>query len=101
MRRTRCRPLTISMTAPGAVATPPSTSPAAPGITEDILASEEPGTKGNTTVIVQTVAGSTAARFRVPSRAIQRGHPVRDLAAVACENLHKTSPRKRQVLAHL
>ena len=58
MRRTRCRPLTISMTAPGAVATPPSTSPAAPGITEDILASEEPGTKGNTTVIVQTVAGS-------------------------------------------
>ena len=79
-------PLTISVTAPGAVATPPSTSTAAPGITEDILASQEPGlttqqaqatvsgktapgatvdiaasqpgTKGNTTVIVQTVAGS-------------------------------------------
>ena len=83
MRRTRCRPLTISMTAPGAVATPPSTSTAAPGITEDILASEEPGTKGNTTVIVQTVAAPTAARFRVPSRAIQRGDPVSDLAAVS------------------
>ena len=79
-------PLTISVTAPGAVATPPSTSTAAPGITEDILASQEPGlttqqtqatvsgkttpgatvdiavgqpgTPGNTTVIVQTVAGS-------------------------------------------
>jgi hypothetical protein len=79
-------PLTISVTAPGAVATPPSTSTAAPGITEDILASEEPGlttqqaqatvsgktapgatvditvgqpgTTSNTTVIVQTVAGS-------------------------------------------
>jgi hypothetical protein len=65
---------------------PPSTSTAAPGITEDILASQEPGlttqqaratvsgktapgatidiaasqpgTKGNTTVIVQIVAGS-------------------------------------------
>jgi glucoamylase len=79
-------PLTTSVTAPGAVATPPSTSTAAPGITEDILASQEPGlitqqtqatvsgktapgatvdiavgqpgTAGNTTVIVQTVAGS-------------------------------------------
>ncbi len=79
-------PLTISVTAPGAVATPPSRSTAAPGITEDILASQEPGlttqhtqatvsgktapgalvdiavgqpgTKGNTTVIVQAVAGS-------------------------------------------
>ena len=79
-------PLTISVTAPGAVATPPSTSTAAPGITEDILASQEPGlttqqaqatvsgktapgatvdiavgqpgTPGNTTVIVQAVAGS-------------------------------------------
>ena len=79
-------PLTISVTAPGAVATPPSMSTAAPGITEDILASQEPGlttqqaqatvsgktapgatvdiavgqpgTPGNTTVIVQTVAGS-------------------------------------------
>jgi glucoamylase len=79
-------PLTISVTAPGATATPPSTSTAAPGITEDILASQEPGlntqqtqatvsgktapgatvdiavgqpgTAGNTTVIVQTVAGS-------------------------------------------
>jgi hypothetical protein len=79
-------PLTISVTAPGAVATPPSTSTAAPGITEDILASEEPGlttqqaqatvsgktapgatvditvgqpgTASNTTVIVQTLAGS-------------------------------------------
>ncbi len=79
-------PLTISVTAPGAVATPPSTSTAAPGITEDILASQEPGlitqhtqatvsgktapgatvdiavgqpgTAGNTTVIVQAVAGS-------------------------------------------
>ena len=78
-------PLTISVTAPGAVATPPTTSTAAPGITEDILASQEPGlttqqtqatvsgkttpgatvdiaasqpgTKGNTTVIVQAVAG--------------------------------------------
>jgi len=79
-------PLTISVTAPGAVATPPTTSTAAPGITEDILASQEPGlntpqthatvsgktapgaivdisvgqsgTPGNTTVIVQAVAGS-------------------------------------------
>jgi glucoamylase len=79
-------PLTISVTAPGAMATPPSTSTAAPGITEDILASQEPGlttqhtqatvsgkttpgatvdiavgqpgTAGNTTVIIQTVAGS-------------------------------------------
>jgi glucoamylase len=79
-------PLTISVTAPGAVATPPSTSTAAPGITEDILASQEPGlitqhtqatvsgktapgatvdiavgqpgTAGNTTVIVQAMAGS-------------------------------------------
>jgi len=79
-------PLTISVTAPGAVATPPSTSTAAPAITEDILASQEPGlttqqaqatvsgktapgatvdiavgqpgTAGNTTVIVQAVAGS-------------------------------------------
>ena len=78
-------PLTISVTAPGAVATPPSTSTAAPAITEDILASQEPGlttqqaqatvsgkttpgatvdiavsqpgTPGNTTVIVQAVAG--------------------------------------------
>ena len=82
-------PLTISVTAPGAVATPPSTSTAAPGITEDILASQEPGlttqqaqatvsgktapgatvdiavsqpgTPGNTTVIVQAMAGPTAA----------------------------------------
>jgi glucoamylase len=79
-------PLTIAVTAPGATATPPSTSTAAPGITENILASQEPGllthgtqatvtgktapgatvdiavsqpgTAGNTTVIVQTVAGS-------------------------------------------
>jgi hypothetical protein len=78
-------PLTISVTAPGAVATPPSTSTAAPGITEDILASQgpglitqhtqatvtgktapggtvdiavsQPGTAGNMTVIVQAVAG--------------------------------------------
>ena len=79
-------PLTISVTARGAVATPPGTSTAAPGITEDILASQEPGlttqqaqatvsgktapdatvdiavsqpgTPGNSTVIVQAVAGS-------------------------------------------
>jgi glucoamylase len=79
-------PLTFSVTAPGAVATPPNTSTAAPAITEDILASQEsglitqqtqatvtgkttpgatvdisvgqPGAPGNTTVIVQTVAGS-------------------------------------------
>ena len=78
-------PLTFSVTAPGAVATPPTTSTAAPAITEDILASQEaglitqdtqaavtgkttpgaivdiavgqPGTPGNTTVIVQAVAG--------------------------------------------
>jgi glucoamylase len=74
-----------AFTAPGAVATPPSTSTAAPTITEDILASQEPGlttqqaqatvsgktapgatvdivasqpgTNGNATVIVQAVAG--------------------------------------------
>ncbi len=79
-------PLTIAVTAPGAMATPPSTSTAPPAMTEDILASQEPGlttqqtqatvsgktapgatvdiavgqpgTSGNTTVIVQTVAGA-------------------------------------------
>ena len=89
-------PLTIGVTAPGAVATPPSTSTAAPAITEDILASQEPGlttqqaqatvsgktapgatvdiavgqpgTPGNTTVIVQTVAGSDGSfRAVVPT----------------------------------
>jgi hypothetical protein len=75
------------------LATPPSTSTAAPGITEDILASQEPGlitqqaqatvsgktapgaivdiavgqpgTNGNTTVIVQTVADSAASLHAV------------------------------------
>jgi glucoamylase len=84
-------PLTIAVTAPGAVATPPSTSTAPPAMTEDILASQEPGlstqqtqatvsgktapgatvdiavsqpgTSGNTTVVVQTVAGPDG-RFR-------------------------------------
>nr|MDQ2814718.1 glycoside hydrolase family 15 protein [Actinomycetota bacterium] len=51
-------PLTISVTAPGAVATPPTTSTAAPGITEDILASQEPGL--NTTRVQATVSGKTA-----------------------------------------
>ena len=93
-------PLTISVTAPGAVATPPSTSTAAPGITEDILASQEPGlttpdaqatvtgkttpgatvdiavgqpaTAGNTTVIVHAVAGPDGTfRAVVPTPAGQ------------------------------
>ena len=51
-------PLTISVTAPGAVATPPSTSTAAPGITEDILASQEPGLITQHTQA--TVSGKTA-----------------------------------------
>ena len=88
--------LTIAVTAPGATATSPSTSTAAPGITEDILASQEPGltthgtqatvtgktapgatvdiavsqpgTAANATVIVQTVAGSNGAfRAVVPT----------------------------------
>ena len=77
--------MTFTVTAPGAVTTRPSTSTAAPGITEDILADQEPGlttqqtqatvtgkttpgatvdisvgqpgTSGNTTVIVQAVVG--------------------------------------------
>ncbi len=36
-------PLTIKVTAPGAVPVPPSTSTAAPAVTEDVLASQEPG----------------------------------------------------------
>ena len=96
-------PLTISVTAPGAVATPPSTSTAAPGITEDILASQEPGlttqqtqatvsgktapgatvdiavsqpgTKGNTTVIVQTVAGDGSFRAVVRPRPARASSP--------------------------
>ena len=51
-------PLTISVTAPGAVATPPSTSTAAPAITEDILASQEPGL--TTPQTQATVSGKTA-----------------------------------------
>jgi glucan 1,4-alpha-glucosidase len=51
-------PLTIKVTAPGAVATPPSKSAPSPGVTEDILASQEPGL--TTTASQATVSGTTA-----------------------------------------
>ncbi|MFY9932096.1 MAG: glycoside hydrolase family 15 protein [Streptosporangiaceae bacterium] len=51
-------PLTIKVTAPGAVPVPPSTSTAAPAVTEDVLASQEPGLI--TKQARATVTGTTA-----------------------------------------
>jgi len=97
------------------VATPPSTSTAAPGITEDILASQEPGlitqhtqatvsgktapdetvdiavgqpgTAGNTTVIVQAAAGSDGSFRAVVPTPARPEHPDRDR--------HRRRPRNR------
>jgi len=55
-------PLTISVTAPGAVPVPPSTSTATPAVTEDILASQEPGlitSQTRATVTGKTTPGAT------------------------------------------
>lgn len=84
-------PLTIKVTAPGAVPVPPSSSTAVPAVTADVLASHEPGlitkqaratvtgttapgaivdiavghpgSAGNTTTVIQVAAG-THGRFR-------------------------------------
>ena len=66
-------PLTFTVTAPGAVATPPATSTAAPGITEDILASQEPGLITQQTQA--TVSGKTAPGATVDIAASQPGSP--------------------------
>ena len=66
-------PLTSGLTAPGAVATPPGTSTAAPEITEDILASQEPGLTTQQTQA--TVSGKTAPGATVDIAAGQPGTP--------------------------
>jgi glucoamylase len=66
-------PLTISVTAPGAVATPPARSTAAPGVSQDILASQEPGLI--TKRAHATVSGKTAPRATVNIVASQPSSP--------------------------
>jgi glucoamylase len=102
-------PLTFRVTAPGAVTTPGHISTAPPGITEDILASQEastrttssrvsvagttapgavveislgqPGSPANTTSVVQAAAGADGA-FRVTVPA-PRGHTIVTVTAIA------------------
>jgi glucoamylase len=101
-------PLTFRVTAPGAVTTPGHISTASPGITEDILASQEPhttiaasrvavrgttsagtivdialsqpGTPGNATLVVQAVAGAHGG-FAV-TLPVPRGHAIVTVSAV-------------------
>jgi glucan 1,4-alpha-glucosidase len=102
-------PVTFRVTAPGAVTTPGHISTAPPGITENVLASQEaststtssrvsvsgttapgavveislgqPGSPASTTSVVQAVAG-TAGAFRVTILA-PRGHAIVTVAAIA------------------
>jgi glucan 1,4-alpha-glucosidase len=101
-------PLSFRVTAPGAVTTPGHISTAPPGITEDILASQEPSTStarnhasvqgrttagaivdvavsqpgapANTTSVVQVVAGTGGAfRVTIPT---PRGHTIVTVTAI-------------------
>jgi glucoamylase len=72
--------LTISVSAPGAVATPPATSTAAPGVTEDILASQEPGL--GTNQAQATVSGKTAPGAIVDIAVSQPGSSANTTAVV-------------------
>jgi glucoamylase len=102
-------PLTFRITAPGAVTTPGHISTAAPGITEDILASQEPrtttttshisvrgtttagaivdvalsqpATPGNSTSVVQAVTGADGT-FQI-TLPIPRGHAIVTVTATA------------------
>jgi glucan 1,4-alpha-glucosidase len=71
-------PLGITLTAPGAVATPATTSTTAPGVTQDVLASQEPGLI--TTATQATVSGKTAPGAAVDIAASQPGSPANTTA---------------------
>jgi glucan 1,4-alpha-glucosidase len=102
-------PLSFRVTAPGAVTTPGHISTAPPGITEDILATQEPSTRttrshasvhgtttagaivdiavsqpgapANTTLVGQAVAGTDGAfRVTIPT---PRGHTIVTVTAIA------------------
>jgi glucoamylase len=73
-------PLTFRVTAPGAVTTPGHISTAPPGITEDILASQEPTTR--TTTSRASVKGTTTAGAIVDITLGQPGSPANTTSVV-------------------